>query len=714
MVGTTLVGRYRLLRLLGMGGFGKTYLAADEQEGNGLCVVKHLTPGSQSPEFMVTARRLFDAEAKALGRLGQHDRIPQLLDAFEAGGEFYLVQDYIEGQPLSDLWRSGQPLPEAEVIELLRDVLTTLAFIHEQQVIHRDIKPSNLMRRQDGKIALIDFGAVKEITTEIQTASLGQPTVSIGTQGYAPAEQLAGRPRYSSDLYALGMTAIQALTGRPPNDLPEHPDTGEILWQGAAPPLSPGLGIWLNRLTQPSIYRRYRTAQDALADLDILPTLTAPESWDGMETSLGPSSLTQRVPWGGGIAALAMTAIVLGIHQVGGWVPLELMVYDRLHQQQTPTGPDPRLLVVEITETDLQQLQQPTPSDQTVASAIAQLQIHQPRVIGLDLHRDLPQGEGQAELLTALNAPNVVAITKLGDRVEDTIPPPASVPPERVGFNDLIVDSDGVIRRNLLLASTGNDADSPVMYSFALRLALQYLAAVDITLDSSPDNSAYFALAGTTFYPLSRTFGGYQAIDDAGYQVALRYGTGPTVARRLSLGDLLAGEFEPDWIRDRIVLIGTTAASAKDLFYTPYSRGATTDQDHLMAGVMLHAHMTHQILAVALDGQRLPWSWPDGAEIAWILALSTAGGLWGSRCQRLLWLGIVTGVGLGLAIGIPILIFTQGGWLPLLPGSVALLGSILGATLHRSLGAQAFSPTRIAPVLPPPPNPPEGQIIPRR
>jgi CHASE2 domain-containing sensor protein len=672
-------------------------------------VVKQLIPAQQTPEFLETARRLFRNEARVLGRLGQHDRIPTLIDAFEIDQEFYLVQDYVEGHTLGEEWGKGTPLSPHQVMALLQDVLTTLAFIHSQQVIHRDIKPSNLMRRRDGQIVLIDFGAVKEITTHIQTASLDQFTISIGTQGYAPPEQLAGRPRYSSDLYALGMTALHALTGQHPNAFAEDPDTGELRWPEIPEPLPKGLRILLERLTDVSVHRRYGSVAAVLADLQSLDQLTDARV-DVPETVLHAPPRRRWMPL---VLASLVAGLVLGVRQLGGWVPLELMIYDRLHQRQATLGPDPRLLLVEITEADLQALQRPTPSDATLATAIATLQTHQPRVIGVDLYRDLPQGNGQAALQTALAAPNVVTITKLGDRPSQTIPPPPGVPPERVGFNDLIVDPDGVIRRNLLLAASGDGANSPVLYSFGLRLALQYLAAEDITLAPSPQNASYFALGGSTFFPLTATFGAYRVVDALGYQVPLRYRSGPTVAQRISLSALLAGEFSPDWVRDRVVLIGTTAASSNDLFYTPYSRGAV--EDHLMAGVTLHAYMTSQILRTALDQQPLPWAWPEAGEVAWILLWVGGGTLLGDRLRG--WRGWLLGVGASGAIvlGLPLVLFTQGGWVPLLPGVVALGGSLMAMVLYRAhqqrQGAVAQTGTVLMPPSLPPPSDPVNSVL---
>lgn len=226
-----LADRYKIINVLGAGGMGQTYVAEDTQRPNNpKCVVKQLKPVSPDPNFLLTARRLFTGEAEILDKLGNHDQIPRLFAHFERDGEFYLVQEYIDGQPLSAELPLGQRWTEPQVIALLKDILVILEFIHGQGVIHRDIKPDNIMRRrQDGKLVLIDFGAVKQVRTQ-QTTAVGQisMTVSIGTPGYMPTEQSSGKPRPSSDLYALGMVAIQALTGLLPSQLREDED-GEAI-----------------------------------------------------------------------------------------------------------------------------------------------------------------------------------------------------------------------------------------------------------------------------------------------------------------------------------------------------------------------------------------------------------------------------------------------------------------------------------------------------
>ena len=675
-----------MVKPLGEGGFAKTYLAEDLQQGKMLCVIKHLTPARRSSDFLTTARRLFEAEATALRRLGTHDQIPELIDAFEAEGEFYLVQAYVDGDPLSSIFRRQGFLSEAEMVRLLEEALPILAFIHAQQVIHRDIKPSNLMRRRaDGKLVLIDFGAVKEITTQQYTTGSDQLTVSIGTQGYAAPEQLAGRPRYSSDLYGLGMTVIHGLTGRSPTEIPENPQTGELMWQAEAPEVSPGMAVFLQRLTYPSIYQRYASAEAAIADLEHRETLAQPLSLEFPETTLSPIPSSRR--WlGSAIVSVLVTAIVVLLRQWGGWVSLELLVYDTWVQQQLDQGPNERLLLVEITEADLKALNRATPSDATLNQAIQTLQSYQPRVIGLDMYRELPQGDGHDELLTTLAAENIIAIRKLGNDPSEAIPAPPTVTSDRVGFNDFPIDQDGVVRRSLLFASEG--PDSPTLSSFALQLSLAYLKAEDIILMASEVNPDYPALNGTTIPRLRGNFGGYRNLDDRGYQFMLRYRSSKDAAQSLSLSEVLSEQFDDALVRDRIVIIGTTAPSAKDLFYTPFSRGAD-DEAFQMAGVMLHVQTTSQILAWALEGQQLPWAFPEAIEWGWIFLGAASGGILGWSLRRIWLLGLGLIGGEIVLIGVPMAVFVSGGWLPMFPASLAYAGTMLAVALYRSYSAQA-------------------------
>lgn len=271
MLGRLLDARYKIIQALGSGGFGQTYIAEDTRRpGNPRCVLKHLSFSSQDEAILRQVRRMFYAEADTLEKLGRHDQIPQLLAYFEEQNEFYLVQEFIQGHPLSDEISGGNRLPEAQVIELVEDVSRVLDFVHQQGVIHRDLKPENLMRRdRDQKLVLIDFGAVKTIveTSIADTAPQTQMSVPVYTSGYAASEQCLGKPRFNSDLYSLGMIAIQALTGVRPSQLAHDPKTYNLVWRDRVK-VSDDFAAVLEKMTEFHFNDRYQSAAEVLAALE--------------------------------------------------------------------------------------------------------------------------------------------------------------------------------------------------------------------------------------------------------------------------------------------------------------------------------------------------------------------------------------------------------------------------------------------------------------
>ncbi|WP_341738095.1 protein kinase [Microcoleus sp. CAWBG640] len=271
MQGPILAGRYHIIKHLGGGGFGQTYLAEDKRRsGNLRCVVKQLKPQFTDPQTLEIARRLFTTETDTLHNLGTHPQIPELLDHFEENQEFYLVQELIEGRDLSKEITPGQRLSESEVMAILQEIVEILVFVQQHKVIHRDIKPSNLMRRNsDRKIFLIDFGAVKRISTHIvNTTGSNPPTIGIGTNGYMPAEQNNGHPNFGSDIYAVGMTGIEWLTGILPHELPKDAN-GEIVWRDRAQ-VSDGFANILNKMVRYHFRDRYQSAAEVLQALNNL------------------------------------------------------------------------------------------------------------------------------------------------------------------------------------------------------------------------------------------------------------------------------------------------------------------------------------------------------------------------------------------------------------------------------------------------------------
>ncbi|MGF1517686.1 MAG: tetratricopeptide repeat protein [Nodosilinea sp.] len=273
---TLLGGRYQVVRRLGSGGFSRTFLVTDIHLPNHpRFVIKQLKVQDKDTGTLDMARRLFDTEARVLYQLGNHPQIPALMAHFEEDQEFYLAQEYVEGSRLNRQVEEGKPWSETRVVLLLQEVLEILSFVHRQQVIHRDIKPSNLIRRhRDGKLVLIDFGAVKQVTSSpLLDAETGATniTVAIGTHGYMPNEQYAGKPRFSSDVYAVGILGIRALTGLHPQKIEEDPVTSELAWRQHAPEVSSSLAAVLDKMVRYDFRDRYPTAQEALEALQNLP-----------------------------------------------------------------------------------------------------------------------------------------------------------------------------------------------------------------------------------------------------------------------------------------------------------------------------------------------------------------------------------------------------------------------------------------------------------
>lgn len=276
--GSTLLlkGRYRVTKSLGQGGFGATFLANDESlPGEPSCVIKQLRPASTAPNVLQMARDLFKREAETLGKIGNHPQVPRLLDYFEDNQQFYLIQEYISGCTLQQEVKGAGPFSEAGVRQFLSEILPLLQYIHSNQVIHRDIKPANLIRReQDRKLVLIDFGAVKNQVNPTVNASeqTALTAYAIGTPGFAPPEQMAMRPVYASDIYALGVTCVYLLTGKSPKDLDYNPSTGEMVWQNQVQ-ISPHLADVLKKMLEVSVRHRYQTSEDVLRALDLEPYL---------------------------------------------------------------------------------------------------------------------------------------------------------------------------------------------------------------------------------------------------------------------------------------------------------------------------------------------------------------------------------------------------------------------------------------------------------
>ena len=290
--------RYRVTQALAQGGFGATFLAQDDSlPGQPWCVIKQLRPSINTPDVLSMARELFAREAQTLGKIGNHPQVPRLLDYFETDREFYLVQEFVNGLTIQQEIKRKGPMSEAGIKQFLSEILGILKYIHSQQVIHRDIKPNNLIRRsEDGRLVLIDFGAVKNQVSKTYSSQIENTTLtafSVGTNGFAPPEQIAMRPVYASDIYAVGITCIFLLTGKSPKDFDYHPSTGEMLWEQEVR-ISQHLTTVLRKMVEASVRHRYQSADEVLKALEMEPYFDSISSGMATQIRSRPTSTTSR------------------------------------------------------------------------------------------------------------------------------------------------------------------------------------------------------------------------------------------------------------------------------------------------------------------------------------------------------------------------------------------------------------------------------------
>lgn len=301
-----LKGRYRIIKELRSGAFGKTYVATDKDlPSHSKCLVKQLDFSSYDFQSIKEIGHLFEKEAKTLEKLGEHPQIPQLFAYFEHNRRFYIVQEFIQGDSLASEFLQEQILAENQVISLLIEVLEIVVFVHQNNVIHRNIKPDNLIRRQsDGKLVLLDLEGMKEIGAQFGNQRIGTP-------GYLPREQYEGNPKLCSDIYAVGMIGIQACTGKSPTQLLKN--NQRVDWRKDAQ-VSPKLVAVIDKMIREDWQERYQSAQEVLDELkkirraDLIPTSTVPHP--AFPTYLKKVGLLK------GIGIAAILAFVTGISAI--------------------------------------------------------------------------------------------------------------------------------------------------------------------------------------------------------------------------------------------------------------------------------------------------------------------------------------------------------------------------------------------------------------
>jgi len=374
------------------------------------------------------------------------------------------------------------------------------------------------------------------------------------------------------------------------------------------------------------------------------------------------------------IATVLTSSVLLGVRELGGIQRLELIVFDSMMRLRPDEEPDPRLLVVGITEEDIEVHGWPL-SDQVLAQLLGKLQSYQPRLIGLDLYRNVPQPPGHEEFLQQLKATNIIAIRDDAGKVG----PPPSMPPEQIGFNDLVADPDGAIRRSLMTFNS----KGTTQISFSLRLAYSYLESKKISPKTNSSGQILWGKA--TFEQLQSNSGGYKRIDAGGYQILLNYRSGRNLAPVVSVSEILSGSVPREWVQDKIVLIGSTAPSLKDVHFTPYSPGE--NDNPMMPGVIIHGQMLSQMLSAVMDGRPLFWFWPEWVEGWWLIGWAVVGGMVAMFCRHPVILGLTGTAMVGVLVGSCWGIFLQAGWVPVFSPMMAYLVTGGFVVAHRAYQA---------------------------
>jgi adenylate cyclase len=372
---------------------------------------------------------------------------------------------------------------------------------------------------------------------------------------------------------------------------------------------------------------------------------------------------------------------VIALRSTGSLEALELATYDwYLRLRPEPALSDSRIVLITITETDIRTQGRWPLTDATLARALEILNQYQPRAIGLDLHRDVPVPPGREALEAILtSARNIIVVKKFGHGAELGIPPPSVLEnTDQVGFNDIVVDPGGIVRRGLLFLDDGES----VSYAFALRLALLYLQAEGITPQPDTSNPQHIRLGQTTIRPFAANEGGYVGADARGYQFLLDFREARRSFPSFSLTALLSEEIAPEVVKDKIVLVGVAAESVKDFFYTPYSQGLYAKQQ--IPGIALHAHIVSQLLRSGLEGSAPVATMSEWHEGCWVLLWSVLGGLLGLWVRSPWRFLLLAASGLLILSLVVYGAFLRGWWIPLVPPAMTWLISATILTAYMS------------------------------
>lgn len=376
------------------------------------------------------------------------------------------------------------------------------------------------------------------------------------------------------------------------------------------------------------------------------------------------------------LSSSSIYLLIFGLRWLGWLQPSEWAAFDLFIQLRPEEPVDERVIIVGVQESDIRYLGKWPASDRILAKTLRKISAQKPRVIGLDLYRDIPVDQGYSELEQVFKStPNLLGIEKsIGDRFNATIaPPPALKALGQVAANDVIVDPDGRLRRALLYPMPEGNRGLP---SLGLALALAYLKDQGITPQTSA--SGNLQLGNVEFIPFESNDGGYIRADSGGHQILMNYHGASQKFRHVSLEDVLEDRLPANLMRDRIVLIGAKAASLNDVFYTPYSSNFSNSPTQI-SGVEFQANIVKLVLGSVFEQRPLFKVWPDLGEEIWIAVWAVMGaaivGISGNR--RLLWLGIMVLGASGALIAVSYCLFLGGWWIPITPPLLAYFSAML-------------------------------------
>jgi adenylate cyclase len=388
--------------------------------------------------------------------------------------------------------------------------------------------------------------------------------------------------------------------------------------------------------------------------------------------------------WQGALIVAPGTAgLTIAIQFLGLLQPLELAALDLSFRLRPPEPIDERIIIVGVKESDLATLKQYPASDAVLAKLLNRIKQQQPKVIGLDLYRDLPVEPGYEELVKVFKStPNLIGIKKIiGDNYNSPVaPPPVLAELDQVSSNDVVVDFDAVLRRGMLFPEPGES-----LQSLGLAVATTYLQHKGLEPEAA--ENGFMKIGNTVFKPFKANDGGYVRADDGSYQILLNFRGGANNFRSVSLIDVLENRIPPDLMRNRIVLIGAKAISLNDAFYTPYSRTFQTTPVRT-AGVEIQANLASQVLSSVLDGRPLIQVWQEPVEKSWIFlwALLIASFCWKWRSQRAHFFLIKTITLLLVSLASISLIgygsFLLGWWIPVISPILGVFASTIGISSY--------------------------------